>query len=158
MPVAPRFNPDGVRIGSMPVPQVRPQTGLAEGLASVGESIAGLGKTVDRVQDRQEQREALAKAQQAASLRASTTAGTDAAMVWRERNESRLAKMRQAKMGNVYDAYEKFDSESSADDGQDLIENLDPIAKEAFNKQTALWRMDLNTKAQTFAAEEHRQR
>ena len=51
MPVAPRYQPDGVRVGSMPTPQVRPQTGLAEGLASVGESLAGIGRTIDRAQE-----------------------------------------------------------------------------------------------------------
>ena len=56
---APRFQPGGVHVGSMPTPMVRPDMSGANSLAAVGETIASLGKSAQYAQDTIEKRDRL---------------------------------------------------------------------------------------------------
>jgi hypothetical protein len=53
---APRFNPSGVHVGSMPTPMVKADTSTASALQTVGDTIASLGKSAEYVQGVRDQR------------------------------------------------------------------------------------------------------
>jgi hypothetical protein len=68
---APRYNPSGVHVGSMPTPMVKADTSTASALQTVGDTIASLGKSAQYVQEMQAKRAAIQKD-------ADETAGEDA--------------------------------------------------------------------------------
>jgi hypothetical protein len=53
---APRYNPSGVHVGSMPTPMVKADTSTASALQTVGDTIASLGKSAEYIKDTRDQR------------------------------------------------------------------------------------------------------
>lgn len=86
MPItAPRYTPGGVNVGSMPVPTVKAQTGMAEGLAAIGDTIASLGKTTQRVVVTQERRQQIKADNE-------ETAGENAFRKWKQQMDTAYQK------------------------------------------------------------------
>ena len=150
--IAPRFNPEGVRVGSMPVPDVKPAMGAANSLAAIGDTIANLGQTMDRVQDNQARRQAFAEAAAREKQRAAETAAADLSMEWKSRNELRREQFnRKGLGGKVYDEYDSFTKALESDTGQDLLKDKSPEVVTEFNRRTNLYRRDIQSAADQHA-------
>ena len=131
MPTAPRFQPSGVSVGGMPTPQVRPQTGMAEGVAAAGETIASLGKSYQFAKDVQERR---AKIEEASN----ETAGELAFQKWNQAQKARYDKFQTdaqgEKIGKVRDEFVS----GLAGDTSAYTKDLSPQAIAAFEKRRSL--------------------
>lgn len=150
--IAPRFQSEGVHVGSMPVPDVKPAMGGAQSLAAIGETLAGLGKTVDRVQDTQARRQAFAEAAAREKQRSAETAAADLAMEWKSRNEKRREDFNRSGIGaKVYDEYSKFVDAFEADTGEDLTKDKSPEVATEFKRRTDIYRRDIQSAADQHA-------
>lgn len=128
MPTAPRYQPGGVNVGSMPTPQVRPQTGMAEGVAAAGDTIASLGKSYQYAKDAQERRAQIEDA-------SNETAGEMAFQKWNQAQKARYDRFQTDAQGEkIGKARDDFVSGLSGDTGE-FTKDLSPQAVDAFEKR-----------------------
>lgn len=136
--IAPRFNPEGVRVGSMPVPDVKPAMGTANALASIGDTIANLGQTVDRVQDNQARRAAVEEHK--ANIRKATDKAAASDQIQRYKiklDEERTRFQTDANRANIPKAMESFDA-FLASGHESFVKDLTPEQLAIFQQDKSL--------------------
>jgi hypothetical protein len=134
----------------MPVPTVKADMSGANSLAAVGDTLASLGQTADRVQAVRAQRENAKK-------QADETAAADLAMEWKSRNEAKRDEFKLKAIGqNTYDAYDSFTKGLETDTGDDLLEGKSEGVRTEFNRRATMYRRDIQAAADQHATFEHR--
>jgi hypothetical protein len=139
---APRYTPSGVNIGSMPVPKVEAQTGTADALRSIGESIGQMGKTAQYIADRRAD--------------AAETAGEDMFQKWQQDAQKRYADYGVKAHGtNIPDEKTALEGWLDGDDSS-YTKDANPAVAEAFRKRKQFAAQGYKNKADTVALERTR--
>ena len=144
---APRINYQRQLSGGAPVPTVARNDQASDALQSLGQSAMGAGAALDRNAERR-------RIQADAQTRADETAGEDVYQRWNQRQTERAAEFDQRAFGSlVPEELTKFKTGLSGDTGEDLVKDLSPGAKAAFEKrrdwQSGHWNTVIETKAGT---------
>jgi hypothetical protein len=124
MPVAPRYQPEGVRIGEMPVPTAKADMSGANAMAAIGDTFATLGKAADVYQHRQKMRQVY-----------DDTVGEEAFKKWERDRESDYNTFKiEAQGSNVPDKRTWFDQQIKGDVSS-YTKDLKPEQVAAFEKR-----------------------
>jgi len=143
--IAPRYQPDGVRIGSQPTPQVRPDMSSARAVQAVGDTIASLGESFQHARNVGEQR---VRAQNVAD----ETAGEYAFQKYKQDIDREYAKFSVEAVGDkIASSREAFDNKIKDNSHSNYTADMTPGATQAFSRRAELYIGDRQIAADTVA-------